>query len=479
MRNAKYYVFIFIALSTILIARSMALAKWSIFDIGKANYTLYGMAMGAARNDGINRIYATSTDTNIYEYTYTGNTWTHDYIGQAWGIMNSLAIGNGRNDGINRIYVAAVNSHMYELTYSTSVAGSWGLVDLGSGLGLLNGAPMNGMNGVALGNGRNDGIIRVYGACDDAHMYEFTYTAGAWYKVDMGSATAASGMTKVTLAAGRNDGMIRVYASNDDTHMYEFTYSGGAWTSLDMGSDASQMRGIASGNGRNDVPSYVRIYGANADGRMFENSYSNVNSSWTFSCMDNSTLSNANSWMEAVILENGENDGVLRLYGADHDTHLYEFTYNTSVSTFTKVDMGMSGSYMNSITSGFGRNDGIVRIYATNANDHIYEYTFSTSTLISENQSNNAIVNAVVYPTFANLSKGDKINFANFTPGAKLVIFTLAGHVIKSIQADANGLIPSWDGTIDNGGKAASGTYIIHSSDNVGSYKTFKIMLIK
>ena len=469
MRNIKYCKFAIMVLLTTFTTRSMVLAKWSIFDMGRASYSMNSIVIGDVRNDGITRIYSSCADTNIYEFSYTGTSWANIHIGQAWGVMNCLAIGKGRNDGINRLYAAAPNSQIYELTYASDGSLSR-LIALGPTPALP-----NGMNGVTLGNGRNDAKIRVYGACDDCHVYEFSYSGSGdtWYTVDLGSGTL--GMTKVTLAAGRNNGVISVYASNNDSHIYEFTYFGSSWTKTDMGSCGSSMRGISAGNARNDGTN--RLYGANADGRVYEFEYSNSGSTWTVYCMDGSSLSNANSWMEGVVLDTGMNDGLMRVYGADHDTHLYEFTY--TASTFTKFDMGPCGTSVNAIASGYGRNDGLTRIYAANANNHIYEYTYSTSTLISQNQSNNAIVNAVVYPSFANLSKGDKINFANFTPGAHIVIITLAGHVIKTLQADVNGLIPSWDGTIDNGGKAASGTYIVHSSDNTGGYKIFKIMLIK
>jgi hypothetical protein len=134
---------------------------------------------------------------------------------------------------------------------------------------------------------------------------------------------------------------------------------------------------------------------------------------------------------------------------------------------------------MQAVGAGNGRNDGITRIYAANYNYHLYEFSYTTATTIALTQSDNNIGNSVVYPTFANLSKGDKINFANFTPRAHITIITLAGHTIKKMQADVNGTIPPWDGTVENGGKAASGTYIIHAADNLGNYKVFKILLIK
>ncbi len=91
----------------------------------------------------------------------------------------------------------------------------------------------------------------------------------------------------------------------------------------------------------------------------------------------------------------------------------------------------------------------------------------------------NTLDNAHPYPSFANLSLGGKINFAGITPNADIKIFTLAGNLVQTLKADANGVVTPWDGTIQGGGKASSGTYIVHVSDGKGNRKTFKILLVK
>jgi hypothetical protein len=345
------------------------------------------------------------------------------------------------------------------------------------------------MLGLAIGNGRNDNPItmRLYAASDDRHVYEFTYSAGNWSSpVDMGwpgttSTTGTAAKTKVTLATGQNDGVIRVYASCNDSHMYEFTYTNiiasAPWSWNDMNYGGSFMQGVAAGNGRNDVPTLIKLYGANADGCPFEFVWSG--SSWTCTLMSGENNLYANAFLSGVVCDTGRNDGVTRIYGSDHDTHMYEYYWTPNTSSYYKYDMGSCNGAMQSVASGIGRNDGQIRIYAANSNFHVYEFSYSTSTLLADNQSNSSISNAVVYPTYANLSKGDKINFANFTPKAQLIVITLAGHVIKTLYADGIGDIPSWDGTVDGGGKAASGTYIVHASDNVGGHKIFKILLYK
>jgi hypothetical protein len=344
------------------------------------------------------------------------------------------------------------------------------------------------MLGLTLGNGRNDGVIRLYAASDNAHVYEYTYAGGSWNILDMGVAQSAGSMNKVTVGPGRNDGINRVYAANNDTNLYEFHWlPGTGWDGgFAMGTSVSYMRDVIVGNGRNDGAN--RVYGANATGRPYEYEYSTALSTWSVFCIDNAQIANSSGWIERITLANGRNDGVTRLYGADHDTTNYEYSYGPDFdpsffsigsSTFTKASIGSASGLMACIAAGNGRNDGKIRIYAGNYNYHLYEFTYTTSTTLSEIQSNNNIADSIVYPTFIKLSKGDKLNFANFTANAELTIITLAGHTIKKLHADANGIIAPWDGTVEDGGKAASGTYIVHAADNFGNYKIFKILLIK
>jgi len=484
MKNSTCSKLLVIVAVILAMAHPVVFAYWSTFDLGTGGSTsnvMYTVAVGAGRNDGINRVYASNANTHIYEYTFSNNSWNKADLG-AIGIPNAqvtncIAIGNGRNDGVIRLYAACANNHIYEITYLSST-GKWSTADVGT----PNTPSLSGMLGIALGNGRNDGTIRLYGASDDTHVYEFTYSGGKWSTpVDMGypgstSSTGSIAKTKVTLATGQNDGIMRVYASCNDSHMYEFTYSTlSGWSYNDMNYGGSFMQGVAAGNGRND--GLIKLYGANSDGCPFEFVWSG--SSWTCTLMSGENNLYANAYLSGVTCANGRNDGVTRIYGSDHDTHMYEYYWTPNTSSYYKYDMGTCNGAMQAVASGIGRNDGQVRIYAANSNFHVYEFSYTTSTLLADNQSNSSISNAVVYPTYANLSKGDKINFANFTPKAQVIVITLAGHVVRTFYADGIGDIPSWDGSVDGGGKAASGTYIIHASDNVGGHKIFKILLYK
>ena len=102
----------------------------------------------------------------------------------------------------------------------------------------------------------------------------------------------------------------------------------------------------------------------------------------------------------------------------------------------------------------------------------------TTLTIIGSNASG-GLGNAHPYPSFARLSNGDKISFVGLTPNAELKIFTPAGNLVQTLQADSSGVVPPWDGTVDGGGRAVSGTYIIRVSDGNGDKKTFKVLIVR
>ena len=44
--------------------------------------------------------------------------WNNSIVGVGTSWMESLAVGNGRNDGVTRVYGGNRDTHIYEFTYS-------------------------------------------------------------------------------------------------------------------------------------------------------------------------------------------------------------------------------------------------------------------------------------------------------------------------------------------------------------------------
>jgi len=96
----------------------------------------------------------------------------------------------------------------------------------------------------------------------------------------------------------------------------------------------------------------------------------------------------------------------------------------------------------------------------------------------NSNGGNSSLSKAYTYPSFADISQGGVINFFNLTPNAELKIFTPAGNLVQTLHADSSGVVSPWDGTVEGGGKAGSGTYIVRVSDGKGN-KTLKLLIVR
>ncbi|MEO0086782.1 MAG: hypothetical protein ABIK90_01730 [candidate division WOR-3 bacterium] len=81
-----------------------------------------GIGLGDGRNEGVTRIYVGSTGGNLYamEYSYIGNQWDSCWVDSS-GISGTayygVCVGKARNDGINRVYFGCSDGYLYEFSY--------------------------------------------------------------------------------------------------------------------------------------------------------------------------------------------------------------------------------------------------------------------------------------------------------------------------------------------------------------------------
>ena len=219
-----------------------------------------------------------------------------------------------------------------------------------------------------LGNGRDDGVIRVYSGDgiwgNDGNIYEFSYNNSQWEQVSFGESTyGLSHITGINIGAGRNDEITRVYASG--YNIFEHYYDSNLWTWEQTVSDIGWTNDLVLGNARND--GMTRLYIAEHDG-IVEYSYNNGN--W-----DKIEISTGGQSIGRLLITDGRNDGTLRLYAAtDWGDHVYEYSWTGS--TWQIEDCGATGNgSFSDIDAGAGRNDGINRIYLA-ANWGIYELSY-------------------------------------------------------------------------------------------------------
>ncbi len=345
-------------------------AQWSHLRIARGWDLAYGVTIGKGRNDDTVRIYFAGDSSGgttwpvLYEYTYQGGAWVKtssfvDYAGY-------LTVADARNDSVQRVYYNRFGP--VELSF---VSGNW----------VRDTLPRFSTHwGIACGSGRNDGRRRLYvPGYIDGHMYEYDYMIDHWVITDMGACGSGSNLKGVVLGQGRNDGLIRIYTAHTNGHIYEYSDSSGNWHVVDMGSivPGVGLPGfIAIGDGRND--GVQRIYvsvdtlGPTDKGIIAEYSYEGGN--WVIRWIGDNWL-----WFWPVAVGRGRNDSLNRVYGAGADSHIYEFRYQTG--QWVKADIGAGETNIygpGDLMIGDGRGDGVVRVYMTNDAD-LYEFTWEGS----------------------------------------------------------------------------------------------------
>jgi hypothetical protein len=314
--------------------------------------------VGGGRNDGINRLYVgTVTSGRVIEFSWNGTNWGTglDIGGSPTGVeIHNLGIGDGRNDGINRIYACSLDGNLYEITYG---GGAWTQTTVGSPTGYCTHA--------AVGPGRTDGIDRLY-ATRGLYVWEYTWNAPTanWNAVAVGR--IATGITHgISIGPGRSGSINYLYVATTNSGTWEGSFVNGGW-SLDPMGDAGDVRNVNAGVGRND--GVMRVYAATQTGEIREFTWNG--SAWTFSPLVNPfgfTLVHA-------YVASGRNDGLMRIYSSGADGSVYEFTY--SGSGWTAVSLGGGTGYAYGFHLGIGHSDGRVRLYGASFDRLVYEYTF-------------------------------------------------------------------------------------------------------
>jgi len=470
----KLTVFLFLASS--VFGAEAVLAQWSRVRVVDGYDMAYGMAIGKGRNDDTVRVYMggdTPSRPALYEATYRSNTWEaapayYDYVGY-------LLVENARNDSVQRVYSIGLGSPK-EFEYA---GGSWNRDTLPY--------PSGGSLRMACGFGRNDGLKRLYASgYEDGHMYEYSYEVDRWLMRDMGACGGGAFLKGVVLGQGRNDGVVRVYTAHLNGHVYEYSDSSGVWQVVDMGTIVPGVLlngGIAIGDGRND--GVQRIYvsvdtlGPSDKGIIAEYSYEGGN--WVIRRVGDNWL-----WFWPVAVGKGRNDTVSRVYAASVDNHVYEFSYSSG--QWIKADVGVGETqiyWMRDVTVGVGRGDGVNRVYAVNDAD-LYEFSWNGSGVETGKEIKELVAmdRLRVHPNpFCN--KTTLEYYLRIGGGVNVRIYDCLGRevkrVIEAVQAAGWQRI-EWDGRDGEGRLLPAGVYfcqLVSKGEKKESSQTVKLVLTR
>jgi hypothetical protein len=289
----------------------------------------------------------------------TGNAgWVKDTVGQySW--LYEVKVDDGRNDGVQRVYCACLNGHVIEWTYSN---GSWTMVDCGTASGGQR------LIGLWIGDGRRDGINRLYAACSHGNVYEYTYVDTTWIYDSLGS--PGYFYAGVTLGDTRNDDTTRLCAAGYQTPVREYTWDGSSWDTMDISQGNMDIWPIAIGQGRND--GYERIYCPDYT------YYALREYTWNGAFYDEESISSPDQLVK-VVVGPGRNDGIDRVYGSGKMSHICEFSYDSA--TWSYQDIHPNAPYLPRFGLCLDRtkSDGYLRLYSNTVIDAVREHSWAES----------------------------------------------------------------------------------------------------
>ncbi len=338
---------------------------WRVIQIGQCPTTdSYDLVLADGQNDGLQRLYVTTKDGGVYEWTYESGSWTMSHTVHP-GPLNHLmhiAAGEARNDGLVRIYFAewAQSARIFEASWMGS---SWQIQLIGT-------APdIN--TGVVVGAGRNDGKNRLY-VSGAYGLSEWSWEGDKWNAMAISDTYhEVSG----EIGDARNDGINRILMNTNCLSELSWVNSAFQQNNLEC-SVETWPDAVQIGEGRND--GVQRIYvntTALADGRW--------EYSWNGSGWDTRVIESTPHRGD-IHLARLKADGRNRVYttssaywaGPANDLFEYEWDGNDWVKTGSVVDAVSGATAM--LASGVGRNDDTLRMYTPNyVTGGIYEITHS------------------------------------------------------------------------------------------------------
>lgn len=361
--------------------------SWSLNQLGNLGSFTYGVSaidLGDGRGDGTNRLYFAPIDPYIGEVWYSGGSWSyqltniliggyrwyvdaktpgkvysggmsgamrHEYISGNWQNTNLSATwppdysGDLFVNGDDVYFVSgkdlSLEGREYKLWKNDTAI--WSLT-----------APDESDNRIMItgGDGRNDGVIRMYVYTQEGDIYEFSPNGSSWTANNIYNGSSTTGTLQIYLGDGRNDGINRLYFYNSNsTQISEYTYSDGNWSNTATITASQTINKMTFGDGRNDGSS--RIYYSSGNSLYEISYYPYIDGNW----VERTVGTDSGATLGEIVIGNGRNDGVNRIYATNSSENtIDEFTYTggkptVHISAATQIDGGENFSEWTSFLS--------------------------------------------------------------------------------------------------------------------------------
>ena len=369
------------------------------------NFRFVASVVGDGDRDGATEVYFTAGKTgSVYQYTYdtASGTWKSENLIEQGFNAGPIALGDGDDSGDRELYVLGMTRPMpprpppqgqMALHQVYHNATGWHDVEVGTANAMSAG------NEISIGDGNNDNRTEVYCTGGDGHIYMY-YKVNAWNTQDIGFATPPSGqsstsMDGVAVGDGDNDGRIEVYGSAATGWVYRFSYTGYDWERTDVGQgdsgpSGSDMASIAIGDVNGD--GQKEVYGASwANATIYMFSYDAVAAKWNRTALV-SLGSKVNA--RSLCIGDGNSDGANEIFVGTSNNQVYSIFYDKGTARWLSTSVGSGNGAINGVAVGSAMGISAQNeVYAACDDGHGYQF------LVDRNPPNNPAVWSDTHPS--------------------------------------------------------------------------------
>jgi ribosomal protein S27E len=363
---------------------------------GAATNGLFGAAVGDGdRNNHTEVYFSCDDDGHVYRFNYTGGAWNRTDVGpiqsgNPWEQhARAILVGDGDDDATTEVYVNGLYrqnwwnnlvNRLYQFVYS---GGTWTRTDCG--------ATGSRSNDLALGDGNNDDRKEIFSADQDGHMYMY-YKSNDWSTQDMGNPPRfwyqnqwnTANLRGVAVGDGDNNGYLEVYGTTSNSYLYKYNYSSSttSWNITEAGTGDNDGTGnfytqgltrVVVGDGDNDGKNEVYATGY-INASVYRFSYNSSSSKWT-----GKNLISLGASLNAldIVLGDGNDDGKNELIVGASNKQVYIVSYDNSTGSWASGSVGSGDGAMQGVDLGVARsNTSLTEVFAASADGHGYEFYY-------------------------------------------------------------------------------------------------------
>lgn len=281
--------------------------RWVEQDLGDFGKGIGGIIIGDGDWDGAQEIYCTTSNKYICQLKKSAAGWVISDIASFAMETSNLIIGDGDGCGKNEIYFYS-REKIFQCKWNGT---AWNTNEI------ENAGYMKWYDAIDIGDCDRDGVQELYGTCGNHYIYQFRCINSQWTKILVDSSN--SGWNNLAIGDGNNDGALKLY-SIEDHNLFQLKRAGANWQKSKVMLTNCYYY-IVIGDGDGDGRNEIYCDDANGFGDVYISQFKWNGYNWSVSQFGKITYYNHYG---PIVIGDADNDGINEVY-AGLAGELYQF----------------------------------------------------------------------------------------------------------------------------------------------------------